>query len=123
MLESKIAAGKAIEERCKKILLQKNYKTSINKLTRLLEQKHNIPIIISNDYISLLKNPVDAPIEILYCIMEVMSEQLVSKYFEEKEIKKYNDYKYNSKKLKFPLKLITSFYYITHKHYNILHKK
>lgn len=104
MLESKIATGKAVEKICKKLLLQKNYKTSINKLTRSIEQKHNIPIIISNDYISLMKNPVDAPIEILFCIIEAISDQLISKYFEEKEIKKYSTYKYDTKKLKFPLK-------------------
>lgn len=111
MLGTKQAAGEAVSKRCKAILSDRHHKDSINYLTSYIEKNHNIPIIISNDYISLMKNPVDAPTEILFCIMEALDQTELSerawilpRYFDEKEIKKYSKYKYNPKKLKFPLK-------------------
>ena len=104
MLENKTVVGKAAEERCKKLLTEKNYKGAVNKLTKFIEQEHQIPIMVSNDYITLMKNPVDAPTEILFCIMEAIDSKMLPQYFEKKEITKYKNYKYNLKKLKFPLK-------------------
>jgi len=111
MLQNKTVAGKAVEDRCKKLLTGRYHKTSIVKLTKLIEKNHNIPIHISNDYISLMKKPVDAPVEVLFSIMEAMDSNeknealhLIPKYFDDNEIKKYEKYKYNPNKLKFPLK-------------------
>ena len=103
MLESKAVISKALENKYIKVMNQNTHKEDLNSLTRIIEQKHGIPIRISNDYISLLKKFVDAPNEYLYCFMEAIDTNALPKYFDAKEIKKYEKYKYNSKKLKFPL--------------------
>jgi hypothetical protein len=61
-----------------------------------------------NDYISLRKNPIDAPQEILYCIIETIAsiskDKKILDYFTEDEIKTYKNYKYKKETIKFPLK-------------------
>ena len=111
MLADKAKVGEALRNKCVKFLEMKNYKESVNQIANYIEKKHGIPIRISFDLISLMRDPVDAPTEIIFCIMEAFDKlelneslRMIPKYFEPSEIEKYSKYKYNRKKLKFPLK-------------------
>ena len=110
MIGDKNAAGRAVENRCKQIMLRVGYKKIFNDISGVLNKKHKIPTNISNDYLSLKNNPVDTSVEMIYCFMEAMDEvapkgtdKLVSKYFETDEIKTYKKYKYELPKIKFPI--------------------
>lgn len=110
MIGDKASAGKAVENRCKQIMSRVGYKKVLGDINDIVDRKHKIPIGISNDYISLKKSPIDAPEEILYCIMEAIdtvtskgTDKLVSKYFEENEIKSFKKYTYKPNKIKFPI--------------------
>lgn len=105
----KNAAGKAVTDRCKQIMSTVKYKKELDQLNTYLNKKHKIPVGISNDYLSLKRNPADAPIEILYSIMEAMDQltkgnsSLVDTWFNENEVDELKKYKYETKKIKFPL--------------------
>ena len=110
MLESREAAGKAVVNVCKGIMSRGGYKANWDLINDYVEKKHKIPIHILNDYLCLKKSPIDAPIELLYCIMEAVDvvishggAPLVARYFSQDEIAKYKKYKYVTTKIKFPL--------------------
>ena len=107
MLDKKAAAG-AVEKWSKSVMTQINYKKVFSNVCDILNKKHKVPIEIINEYISLRKNPIDAPQEILYCIIEtidsISKDKKILDYFTEDEIKTYKNYKYKKETIKFPLK-------------------
>lgn len=108
MLESRSTVAKAVEAAYATIVSNNKYKETAETINLNLKKKHNIPISISNKYVFLKQKPIDASDEILYCLAEAMDNikhtSLVSEYFEPNEIKTYKKYKYDTNKVKFPLK-------------------
>lgn len=110
MLKTKDAVAKAAENKLASITIQvgKKGKQNLNSLCDYIINNHKIPIGIISDYVHMRKNLLDAPIPILYCIMEAIDIQsdkkIVPLYFDNDEIQALKDYKYSQKKLKFPLK-------------------
>ena len=113
MLESKEVASEAVVKILKKIMSTVKTKNDIILVSGIIEDYHAIPSELLFEYISLRKNPVDAPIPILFCMMEALDAyseskgkcyNLVNTYFDTNEIESLMNYKYKQKKLKFPLK-------------------
>lgn len=111
MLADKAKVGEALKNKCSKLHELKDHKEVTDKLVASIEKRHGIPMKILLDTITLLQDPVDVSVETIFCIMEAFdkmepskSSQMLPKYFEPGEIEKYSKYKYDRKKLKFPLK-------------------
>lgn len=74
------------------------------KIYKELEFEYNMPVAISSDIMSLRKE-LDCYNEFeLFLILSKLDKKKVSEFYTEKEIKRYNDEKYQVEKVEFPIK-------------------
>lgn len=108
MLKSKVELEKYLE---KKILTFTVNTEVCNRIYDYALEKHNIPRVITSDYLTL-RNPLEEASDfILFCLLEAIEAireektSVIPQFYVSAEIKKYSTAEYKVDKIKFPLRL------------------
>lgn len=102
MLKTKEELVRKINQLCNGII---GTPSIMSEKINLLNTKYGIPMSLSNSILSMRVDAIDENEFILYCVLDVLDNKYVNKYFTEKEINAYSVAKFKAKKVKFPIRL------------------
>lgn len=78
-------------------------KKKMKGLTKVLNEKYDIPVSIASDIISLRSDIKFTTDFVLFCVTEELAPTLIEVYYSDSEIEKYSNTKYTQRKTAFPL--------------------
>ena len=78
-------------------------KKKMKGLTKVLNEKYDIPVSIASDIISLRSDVKFTTDFVLFCVTEELAPTLIEVYYSDSEIEKYSNTKYTQRKTAFPL--------------------
>ena len=103
MLKAKKDVAHAVTILCRKELRNIDYKKKLQNIADILEKTHNISISESIDLLSLRTDPNDVSEFLLFCIIQILDNKNLDKYFTDIEIKEFDKKKLKKERIKFPL--------------------
>ena len=78
-------------------------KKKMKGLTKVLNEKYDIPVSIASDIISLRSDVKFTTDFVLFCVTKELAPTLIEVYYSDSEIEKYSNTKYTQRKTAFPL--------------------
>lgn len=102
MLQPREKLDSYIFDECVKISVDRSQRDHVyNELNK----KYNIPYDLSSDIVTARKDYMELSNFVMFCVLSVINEKQVKRFFTNEEIKYFSSAKYEIKTVKFPLKI------------------